>query len=92
LWLQEGWKEGTNPDPYFDVDYYLTQNPDLKAAGVNPLLHFEQFGWKEGRNPSAQFSNAKYLAANPDVKAAGLDPLQHYQQFGINEGRAVFPV
>lgn len=69
-------------DPLFDRTYYLAQNPDVKAANVDPLLHFDQYGWKEDRDPSLLFSNAKYLAANPDVKAAGVDPLLHYMSFG----------
>ena len=74
----------------FDTNYYLQHNPDVKAAAIDPLLHYEQYGWKEGRDPSAQFSTSKYLAANADVKAAGLDPLVHYEQHGIQEGRAIF--
>ena len=74
----------------FDTSYYLAQNPDVRAAGVDPLLHFEQFGWKEGRDSSAGFSTTKYLAAYADVRAAGLDPLLHYVQYGQAEGRAAF--
>jgi len=29
--------------------YYLQSNPDVAAAGVNPLLHYIQFGISEGR-------------------------------------------
>jgi hypothetical protein len=36
----------------FDRTYYLAQNPDVKAANVDPLLHFDQYGWKEDRDPS----------------------------------------
>ena len=91
LWYDTfGWKEGTNPNPYFDTNYYLSQNPDIRAAGVNPLQHFEAFGWKEGRDPSLLFSDSKYLAANPDVAAAGMDPLLHYEEYGHNEGRIAF--
>ena len=72
----------------FDAAYYLAQNPDVKAAGVEPLQHYLTSGWHEGRNPSAAFSTNDYLAANPDVKAAGIDPLLHYVTFGKAEGRA----
>ena len=87
-----GWHLGLNPDPLFNTNYYLSQNPDVARAGVDPLQHYEIFGWKEGRNPSAAFSTAKYEAANPDVAAAGGDPLLHYVVFGQHEGRAIFPV
>lgn len=33
----------------FDTMYYLTSYPDIKAANINPLLHFLNYGKKEGR-------------------------------------------
>ena len=87
-----GWQRGLNPNALFDTTYYLSHNPDVAAAHVDPLLHFEAFGWKEGRNASAQFSSAKYLAAYTDVRDAGLDPLLHYLVYGQNEGRSAFAV
>ncbi len=87
-----GWQQGLNPDPLFDTKYYLTQNPDVRAAGVDPLKHYEQYGWHEGRNPSLLFSSYKYLAANLDVTAAMLNPLYHYLTYGQNEGRTAFLV
>ncbi len=85
-----GWRQGLNPDALFDTNYYLAQNPDVRAAGVDPLKHYEAYGWREGRDPSLLFSTAKYLAANPDVRAAGLQPLPHYVQYGQAEGRMAF--
>ena len=67
--------------------YYLANNPDVAAAGVNPLLHYDQNGWQEGRNPSALFSTTGYLSANPDVAAAHVDPLDHFLIYGLYEGR-----
>jgi hypothetical protein len=87
-----GWQRGLNPDAFFNTSYYLSHNPDVAAAHIDPLLHYETFGWKEGRDPSAQFSTSKYLAAYSDVKAAGVDPLIHYLVFGQNEGRQAFSV
>lgn len=87
-----GWQRGLNPDALFDTNYYLNHNPDVAAAHINPLLHFEVNGWREGRNPSAAFSDSKYLAAYADVKAAGIDPLLHYLQNGQAEGRTAFAV
>jgi serralysin len=82
-----GWKEGRQPNAFFDTIGYLTANPDVAAAGVNPLEHYDTFGWKEGRDPSAQFDTEGYLAANPDVAAAGINPLAHFLQYGLFEGR-----
>lgn len=46
----QGWKEGRNPSPFFDVDAYLTSNSDVAAAGVNPLVHYLNWGLGEGRH------------------------------------------
>ena len=85
-----GWQRGLNPDAWFDTTYYLSRNPDVAAAHINPLLHYENNGWREGRDPSAQFSTNKYLAAYADIRAAGVDPLVHYVTFGAGEGRTAF--
>ena len=71
----------------FDAEYYLLQNPDVRAAGADPLQHFNAFGWREGRNPNAVFDTAGYLSHYADVRAVGINPLQHYEQFGWLEGR-----
>ncbi len=77
-------------DTLFNATYYLNQNPDVRAAGIDPLVHYEQQGWKEGRDPSVDFSTNAYLTANPDVQAAGVDPLLHYLDYGQSEGRLEF--
>jgi hypothetical protein len=33
----------------FDVNSYLLANPDVLAAGINPLMHYVQYGREEGR-------------------------------------------
>ncbi len=90
-YLTVGWKEGRNPNAFFDTNYYLKANPDVAKAGVNPLAQYDLYGWKEGRNPSASFNSLSYLQANPDVAAAGLNPMLHYELSGFIEGRSVAP-
>jgi hypothetical protein len=90
-----GWKSGNLPSLNFDGAAYLAANPDVKAAGVDPLLHFLQFGQQEFRQPftvtelmaSNGFDYAYYLRNNPDVAAAGTDPFAHFRQYGWKEGR-----
>jgi hypothetical protein len=71
----------------FDGDWYLAQNPDVRVASINPLLHYVRHGAAEGRNPNPQFNANRYLAQNPDVRAAGINPLLHYIRHGAAEGR-----
>ncbi|MCR5834673.1 MAG: hypothetical protein K6G55_08525 [Selenomonadaceae bacterium] len=44
-----GWRENKNPSAFFSTEDYLTKNPDVKDADMNPLVHFERFGFKEKR-------------------------------------------
>lgn len=71
----------------FDTRFYLDTNPDVAAAGVDPLEHFLADGWREERDPCPRFSIREYLADNPDVAAAGINPFVHYVQAGRSEGR-----
>ena len=68
----------------FDALYYLSRNPDVFHAGVDPLDHFNSFGWQEGRDPNALIDVSGYRAVNKDVKG---NPLDHYHQLGWREGR-----
>ncbi len=47
--LQVGPALGRNPSPLFDATRYLFDNPDVAAAGINPLLHYLRHGRSEGR-------------------------------------------
>lgn len=71
----------------FDPDWYVAQNADVAASGMDPAEHYLRFGGAEGRDPGPDFSSGFYLATNPDVVDAGLDPLLHFLVTGAAEGR-----
>lgn len=71
----------------FDSAYYLATNPDVAAAGADPLNHFLNEGWKEGRRPHPDFDTLGYLISYPDVHHAGINPYYHYLVAGRSEGR-----
>lgn len=71
----------------FDVGYYIKNNPDVAAAGVDIVAHFINYGWPEGRDPSPFFDVNYYLDQNPDVASAGINPLEHFMTSGWSEGR-----
>lgn len=71
----------------FDPAYYLAANPDVEAAGIDPLSHFLSTGWRERRDPSPGFSVRGYLARYEDVRESGMNPLLHYLLHGRREGR-----
>ena len=75
----------------FDVEWYLSQNPEVATHGADPIAHYLKQGALEGRDPSRTFSSQWYLEQNPDVRAAGFNPLVHYLRFGATEGRMPSP-
>jgi hypothetical protein len=71
----------------FSESYYLSKNPDVAAAGIDPAEHYYHSGWREGRNPNSDFDTRYYLEANDDVLKAGLNPFWHYLVAGRKEER-----
>ncbi|MFC7609710.1 hypothetical protein [Teichococcus aestuarii] len=48
-YAENGWREGRDPGAAFGTDAYLAANPDVTAAGLNPLMHYLLHGAAEGR-------------------------------------------
>lgn len=62
----------------FDAPYYLSQNPDIAAAGVDPLYHYLHRGWRENRRPNSWFDANRYLAKNPEIAGEDINPFYHF--------------
>lgn len=69
--------------PFFDTDFYLLNNLDVRQAGMDPVLHYWRHGWREGRNPTSEFSVREYLENNPALAQADVDPFWHYIEFEV---------
>jgi hypothetical protein len=54
----------------FDRTFYLRTNPDVAAAGVDPLRHYLTHGAAEQRQPHPLFDPAYYLACCPEARDA----------------------
>jgi hypothetical protein len=74
---------------FFDREFYLDSNPDVRASGMDAALHYLSCGGREGRDPSPFFSTVEYLARFPDVAASGVNALAHYEMYGRREMRKV---
>lgn len=71
----------------FDREWYLRENPNIRRAGVNPVLHYLLLGAAEGRDPSPIFDSDWYLSQNPDLQRAAGNPLVHYLRHrGTDQG------
>ncbi|MDP8916957.1 MAG: hypothetical protein M3M95_07140, partial [Pseudomonadota bacterium] len=71
-----------------DQDFYLRSNPELEAAGVDPVKHYIAEGHDAGLWPTPEFDTRFYLSRSPDVAAAGMNGFFHYLRWGRVEGRA----
>ena len=71
---------------FFDVSYYMTQNPEAAASKTDPLLHYIDVGAGKGLDPSVTFSTRYYLQTNPAVANAAINPLLHFLRRGRASG------
>lgn len=70
---------------YFNKEWYLAHNGDVRNAGVDPVWHYLEHGWKEDRECTPLFDGSEYLRRHPDVCKAGVNPLVHYELVGKYE-------
>jgi len=77
-----GAKEGRNPHPLFDTEYYISQEPSLSSGAENPLLHYVEKGHSV-HNPNRFFNTRHYLKYSI---AAGANPLIDYMKVGARQG------
>jgi len=77
--LSAGPRERVSPCPLFDVEYYLTANPDVRHLTVHPFMHFLNYGARELRNPHL-FFDSRYYAEQVRRKGEPVpaDLLRHY--------------
>ena len=86
------------PPPLFNAEWYLTRNPDVRAAverGEGTAYeHFLLHGNGEGRAAGPLFNPTHYLRDNLDVANAVRDgagsAYDHFLLHGMKEGRAPF--
>ena len=69
----------------FDRSFYLSRNPDVAAAGLDPELHYHSGGHLEGRDPSPFFSSDYYRRTYLHA-ASRENPLVHYVRIGRTLG------
>ncbi len=67
---------------HFDEQYYLEQNEDIAASGIDPIVHYVKSGHTENRDPSKAFDNKGYKNFYKEVKLTKLNPFYHYLTFG----------
>lgn len=76
-----------NASGLFDPAFYLMRNPDVAAAGVDPVLHYVMHGADQDRDPNPSFNTAAYKTQHPETTTGGINPLVH----AIATGAALVP-
>ncbi len=72
----------------FDVDFYLSQYPDVVQTKIDPIVHFLAWGAAEHRNPNRAFDTRFYQDHHGDRLRQGENPLVHYVRTGADDGLA----
>lgn len=90
-----GWQEQFDPSADFSISQYYMANPDILAAGLNPLLHYIKWGQAEGRSCHAAnfellkssifFDEGKYRSRYWNELGI-YSPIEHYLLFGWKKG------
>lgn len=69
-------------DEFFDPDYYLKINNDLRATGIDPQRHYLVYGWREGRSFCDWFDPHYYARKHKKLLRKRTPPLLHYWKTG----------
>lgn len=76
---------------WFDTAWYLTQYPEVRESGADPVEHYFYHGAAEGKNPGPFFDTSRYLEQHPEILKTDLNPLLHYVEIGFYEGLKADP-
>lgn len=87
---------GVDYSQVYDYNYYVSKNPDVKAAFGNDdiatLAHFVNYGMSEGRIAKADFNVNIYKKRYTDLRTVYGNDMRayywHYIQYGQREGRS----
>ncbi|TXN42529.1 hypothetical protein [Methylobacterium sp. WL7] len=67
----------------FDGKFYLQNNRDVAASGIDPFLHYVWRGASQNRDAAEDFDTAFFRDQSGPTR---LDPVRHYIRFGAAAG------
>jgi len=86
-YMMKGWRHNLDPHPLFSTSYYLTTQPDVHRAGINPLYHYVTTGGAELRQPHPRFDPEYYTKQIADWDGGFCRiPLLHFLVTGVKMG------
>ena len=86
-YVSTGWRQGLNPHPLFETNYFLNANELDPRSIDDPLSYFFQRSSDVQLKTSPFFDPRWYNDKNPDVPQVGVAALIHYLTDGFVEGR-----
>jgi len=69
----------------FDINFYLSEYPDVQSYRYDAILHYLEHGSKEGRRPIPSF-DPDYYALQYASEIGDTEPFVHYLKFGRSKG------
>ena len=75
-YLKYGYKKGHNPSKKFNGNTYLKKYPDVKEAGLNPLVHYLKYGKNEEKTDKCDKNIREYKL----VEESGLYNHEYYSE------------
>ena len=82
-----GCLDGTNPNPFFDSQFYKVEQIDRIPDGMDPLVHYLFHGFDEQFHPFHFFDTQYYLEDNPAIAQPRTPLLMHYIWVGESFSR-----
>ena len=67
--------------PYFDIEFYLKENPDVREGKQDPILHYLEHGSREGRRPTSDF-DVHFYARTYETEIGEYEPFVYYIKYG----------
>lgn len=90
LHIETAPRPGASCSELFDAEFYLSQNPDVAAARIDPLKHYIGHGSYEGRKPHPYFQPDYYLVQHPEAGSGNGNPLLYYLETGQGNPHRLF--
>jgi lipopolysaccharide biosynthesis protein/CDP-glycerol glycerophosphotransferase (TagB/SpsB family) len=67
---------------FFNKEYYLNENKDVRESGIDPVTHYINYGWKENRLTSPDFDVYWYQERYLQGYLEPINPILHYEIIG----------
>jgi hypothetical protein len=88
--LNTGWRERRNPNPWFHTAWYLGKNQEVLARDINPLWHFVIEGAAR-LQPSPGFDIGWYSRQYLNTDRPCAKALLHFMNVGLSIGAIPYP-